>query len=128
MSNIYETHEIFAELNGRLEQRYRDGEPIRLHVNARPKLRIMSFLPLIYEEYGILRNRAPHISGSIALRGLITQDIPDANAVTIYAGIQAEEAAYGIRMSNGAHEQSILQGVSELLGVSVSIKPVSDLF
>ena len=94
-----ETNNSLAALNNRLDAFYKKGDPATLIVNARPQLHIMSFSPIVYEKYGHIRNRAPIVCGTLALREFLTQPHPDGGAV-VYGAAQAESTGYGFRISD----------------------------
>ncbi len=112
-----ETLEIVHTLNGSLETLYQGGTPLMLDMDGKPDLRIDSFMPLIYEPYNRFRNRAPRITGSIALRGFLTApSLSDPEGTFMWAGVEAGKNAYGIAL----HELDLVVNIGRRLGYSVS--------
>ncbi len=103
-------------LNSGLQSRYEEGEAIRLDVYGRPKFRVLSFDPLAYEMYGTLRNRAPFVAGSLALRAFISAPHPDGGELII-AGVEADRGSYGFILdgSNAGIRETVNE-VASLLG------------
>lgn len=87
------TKEICGTLNVELQRRYENSKPYMLSIKGKPRLHVLSWDPFAYEEYGILRNRAPFVAGSLALRGFISAPTPSNNAV-LYAGVEAGAERY----------------------------------
>lgn len=104
-------------LSRELEKRYEAGEPLDFTVSGRPKLHILSFDPLAYEQYGALLNRAPNVAGNVALRAFLTAPHPAGRGALVYAGVQVGEQAYGFEM-NGYNEshRATINDVAVLLG------------
>ena len=103
-------------LNSELQARYDEGDPLRLNVAGRPKFHILTFKPLAYEEYGFIRNRAPHVAGSLALRAFLSAPHPEGGALII-AGVEAGREGYGFIMDG--YDESARQtitGVARILG------------
>ncbi|HSX35857.1 MAG TPA: hypothetical protein VLH84_02890 [Patescibacteria group bacterium] len=112
----HRTEQTLGVLNRGLQARYEDGDPIRLDINGKPKLHVVSFQPLAYEIYGIISNRAPSVAGSLVLRMFLTAPHPEGGA-TIYAGLEADRAAYGFEVDY--RDESVLDaihGVAAALG------------
>jgi hypothetical protein len=115
----YESTKLgFDVLSLGLQKRYEEGSPVRLTVDGRPKLHILSFQPLVYEQYGHIFKRGPHIYGSLALRTFLTAPHPYGGAF-IYAGVQAGDDSYGLEMDgyNSAH-RVVITDVARALGHS----------
>lgn len=110
------TRQTLSVLNSELQLRYDEGDPLRLHVDGRPKLHIRSFSPLVYEEYGFIRNRAPQVAGLLVLRAFLSCPLEGGGA-TIIAGVQVGAEGYGFTM-DGYDESSkrAIVGVARALG------------
>jgi hypothetical protein len=120
-----ETRSALGILNHELEARYQADEPIKLSLEGKPKLHIISFRPLVYEAYGIFRNKAPHVSGSLALRAFLSQPHPEGGAL-IHAGVQVETQGYGFVM-DGDSPNSIqaVNDVAESVGIPINLRSTS---
>ncbi len=99
-------------LNIGLQQRYESGDPLHLEVMGSPELHILSFSPLAYREYGNFRNRAPQISGTFALRGILVRPHPYDTGALFYGGIETGREAYGILF----HDLRLLSQIATDLG------------
>jgi hypothetical protein len=111
------TRKVFGMLTNELDKRYEAGDPLHLKVHGKPKLHILSFKPLAYEEYGMLRNRAPYVEGSFALRGFLTTPDPSGSGVLVYSALQAGEQAYGFEMDGSDPESRLaINGLAKSLG------------
>ncbi len=106
--------QVIDDLNIDLTQRFYDDNPIHLVFNGArtPDLRVHSFNPIACEQYGSFRNRAPHIAGRLAVRGLITVTTPD-NQMAIYTGVESGHANTGYGFLNSAQD---LQKLAVALG------------
>jgi len=111
------TTQGFAELNSVLLQRYKAGEAIPLTVQDKPKLHILSLVPLVYEKFGSFRDRAPGISGTLALRGFVTAPHPDGGAI-VYAALEADGQIYGFGLGTevGPDPRTIINSVAIAAG------------
>ena len=111
-----ETRQVLNVLNTKLHARYEEGDPLRLNLEGRPKLHILSFDPVAYEEYGVVRNRAKHMAGSYVLRTFLATIDPD-GAATIIAGVEVGSEGYGFEMDFGDDNTCLaINGVAQLLG------------
>lgn len=110
------TRRTLSVLNSELQSRYEEGDPLRLQVDGRPKLHIRSFMPLVYEEYGFLRNRAPQVAGLLVLRAFLSAPQEGGGAI-ITAGVEVGTEGYGFTM-DGYDESSkrVIVGVARALG------------
>lgn len=95
--------EIIDSLNMDIVQRYVDERPItmRLNTSQRPQLYVASFDPLAVMEYGMFRNRAPHVMGTFAVRMLITARTADDRLVA-FTGAEANRSNNGYGFMMGA--------------------------
>ncbi len=93
------TRRKLAPINDELMELYESGTPLLVAVHKKPQFEIISFRPFVYNNYGLLHNRASIVSGELALRALLTMPHPDGGAV-IYSGLQGENSAYGFRMDD----------------------------
>lgn len=120
MGSYRDTQLALGELNDGLRTRYDEGEPVRLDVHGRPKFRILSFHPLAYEKYGTVRNKAPYVAGSLALRAFLSQPHPDGSTIII-AGVEAGQEGYGFYMdSHHPDTAPTIEGVATLLGTPIT--------
>lgn len=104
-------------LSNKLEEKYQANDPLILTLEGRPKLHILSFSPLIYERYGLMRGRAPYVAGDLALRGFLTAEHPDGNGALVYLGVQANEQAYGFKLNSfDPSNRNIVNDVAQSLG------------
>jgi hypothetical protein len=107
-----------ALINLELHNLYEDNQPLHLTVDGRPKLHILSFEPLAYEEYGTFRNRAPHIAGSLALRKFLYRKHPYGGA-EIYAGLESGTQAYGFELdAYNPNDVNTINNVATVVGLS----------
>lgn len=113
----YETTlEALSILNDDLQARYEGGDPLTLNIAGRPKFHILSFTPLVYEEYGFIRNRAPRVAGSVALRAFLSAPYPEGGAL-IAAGVEAGREGYGFMMDGyNESDRQVITDVARILG------------
>jgi hypothetical protein len=107
----YETmREEVLILDAAIQERFEQGDPLKMIAHdARPELLIRSFSPLAYESFGSLRNRAPRLTGSIALRSLLIA--PGSVSARVFFGAQTERDGYGFNV--GAKQ---VNDIAEQLG------------
>jgi hypothetical protein len=96
--SYHATERIIGKINKGVSEAYEAGEPINVWVNGRPQLHIMSFDPLAYERYGLLQNRAPKLSGALALRSLLVRQIT--GGALVYAALDSGDRTYGFEMNS----------------------------
>ncbi len=91
----YENTRIgLGHINDGLMELHELDAPLMVALHKKPQFEIISFRPLVYDNYGLLHNRAPIVSGNLGLRALLNMPHPDSGAV-IYGGLKAEDTAYG---------------------------------
>lgn len=107
--------QAIATLNEAAATRYGHDDAVRLRVDTKPALHILTFDPLAYRHYGILRNKAPQVKGSLALRGMLAE--PSEDAVKLYAIAGTNPNWYGF-LYDSYDEWAVeaVHGISEELG------------
>jgi len=89
-----DTRKALDTLNGELMKRYAEDDPLMLDISGKPELQIKSFNPLVYREYGKIRNRPPQVNGSVALRAFLAAPTYQDSTV-ICAAVEAGSQSYG---------------------------------
>lgn len=100
-----------TELNREIAILRSEGKTLPLTIEGRPRLKIESFDPLVYTKYGMFSDRAPHVSGKLALRAIMASETDDDNAL-VYLAAETEVAIYGFSI-DGAE---VLNGIAAALG------------
>jgi len=91
------TRDEVSILNAAIKELYEKGDPLTMTARAdgvKPELRIHSFDPLSYEEFGSFRNRAPRIVGTLILRSLLIA--PAYQSTRVFLGAETEHGGFGI--------------------------------
>ena len=99
------------ELNREIATLRSQGKMLPLVIDGRPRLKIESFDPLVYTNYGMFSDRAPHVSGKLALRAIMASETNDDNAL-VYLAVETEVAVYGFSLG----EAEVLNGIASALG------------
>jgi len=109
------TRRSLRSLNTELQKRYDQGKRVYVDIDGKPDLRITSFDPLAYEEYG---TPAPRVAGSLVLRALLSAPHPEhEDEMIVFAGVEAGSHAYGFAIDGDDPDHlRTLVNIAEKLG------------
>lgn len=118
--SFLETNAAFANLNYELDQRRQAGALMMVNIHGKPDFKVHSFTPPVLEKYGIFRNRAPRLTGTLALRGFMTKQL-DAEHALVIMGVETDSEAFGFTVIPKDEQwQAVLTTVAADLGFGVT--------
>ncbi len=110
--------DAIAVMNGRISDAALHGEYCRVTYVGLARIRVHSVEPLVYDKFGLIRNRGPHLAGRFALAGFMAHVSEDRSVVYPYAVLDANSALYGVLAST-----ALLNQVSRAIGLEINWAP-----
>lgn len=108
------TRRTVDQIDELVRLRYEEGNPIALRVYGhRPRLLIHAFSPLVYEPYGLIRNRGPQLFGRFLLHAVLIAEQEESDGAVAYLGAQARDIgpAFGFTVQNPSQLNTIARQV-----------------
>lgn len=98
---MFNTSEALELINTRIAVLAKDGKKVLVDIDDRAQLRIHNLDPLVFEPFGKLLNRGPHIVGRAAVHGFIEYNPRGSELLHAVAAIQAGGEMYGVVLDGG---------------------------